>query len=99
MTIIGVQTSRPFAIPSTRKAPFRANIASPSGTFRMTNGTPKVYIKTADSGNRAHAFCPECGTPIYATAPRPNPSIYGLRVGAIDQRGQFEPPTRQAWCR
>ena len=69
---------------------FRANISSLPGTFRLKTGTPKIYIKTAESGNkRAHGFCPECGTPIYATSPEPNPSTYGLRVGGIDQRAQF----------
>ena len=69
---------------------FRANIASLPGTFRLKSGTPKIYLKTAESGNkRAHGFCPECGTPIYATSPEPNPLTYGLRVGGIDQRAQF----------
>jgi hypothetical protein len=78
---------------------FRTNIASLPGTFRLTSGAPKVYIKTAESGNkRAHAFCPECGTPIYSAAPEPNPSTYGLRVGGIDQRVHFAPPARQIWC-
>jgi hypothetical protein len=78
---------------------FRATIASLPGTFVLKSGTPKIYIKTAESGNkRVHAFCPECGTPIYATAPEPNPSHYGLRVGGIDQRGHFAPPARQHWC-
>jgi hypothetical protein len=79
---------------------FRTNIASLPGTFRLKSGAPKIYIKTAESGNRrAHGFCPDCGTPIYSTAPEPNPSTYGLRVGGIDQRAQFAPPARQAWCR
>jgi hypothetical protein len=79
---------------------FRANIASLPGTFRLKTGTPKTYIKTAESGTkRAHAFCPECGTPISSTAPEPNPSTYGLRVGGIDQRAQFAPPFQQIWCR
>jgi hypothetical protein len=78
---------------------FRAAIASLPGTFVLKSGTPKIYIKTAESRNkRAHAFCPECGTPIYATSPEPNPSIYGLRVGVIDQRAQLA-PARQQWCR
>jgi hypothetical protein len=65
---------------------------------RLKTGTPKVYFKTAESGNkRPHAFCPECGTPIYSTTPEPNPTSYGLRVGGIDQRAQFAPPTRQIW--
>ena len=79
---------------------FRAAIASLPGTFVLKSGTPKIYIKTAETGNkRAHAFCPECGTPVYATAPEPNPLTYGLRVGGIDQRAQLAPPARQIWCR
>jgi hypothetical protein len=79
---------------------FRANISSMPGTFRFKSGSPKIYVKTAESGNkRAHAFCPECGTPIYAAAPGPNPSVYGLRLGGIDQRAQLAPPIRQIWCR
>jgi hypothetical protein len=79
---------------------FRTNIASLPGTFVLKSGTPKIYIKTADSGNRrAHAFCPDCGTPIYAAAPGPSPATVGLRVGALNERRQFTAPVRQAWCR
>ena len=79
---------------------FRAAIPSLPGTFVLKSGTPTIYTKTGSSGRqRFHAFCPECGTPIYATSPEPNPSIYGLRVGGIDQRGQLAPPARQQWCR
>ncbi|MGH7037373.1 MAG: GFA family protein, partial [Stellaceae bacterium] len=79
---------------------FRANIASLPGTFALKSGTPTIYIKTAESGNkRAHAFCPECDAPIYAAAPEPNPSTVGLRVGGIDQRARLDPPARQVWCR
>jgi hypothetical protein len=79
---------------------FRSNIASLPGTFVLKGGTPKIYIKTAESGSkRAHGFCPEGGTPIYAAAPEPNPSTYALRVGAIEQRARFPPPVRQIWCR
>jgi hypothetical protein len=78
---------------------FRTNIASLPGTFALKSGAPKIYIKTAESGNkRAHAFCPECGAPIYATDPGPNPPSYGLRVGSVNQRAQFAPPARQIWC-
>ena len=79
---------------------FRAGIPSLPGTFKLTNGSPKLYIKTAESGSkRVHAFCPECGTPIYSTSAEPNPSVYGLRLGGLDQRAQFAPPLRQIWCR
>ena len=79
---------------------FRTNIASLPGTFVLKRGTPKIYIKTAESGNkRAHAFCPECGGPIFSTSPEPDPKSYGLRVGSIDQRAAFSAPARQIWCR
>ena len=79
---------------------FRAAIASLPGTFVLKSGTPKIYIKTAETGTRrAHAFCLECGTPTWTAAPGPNPPIYGLRVGGIDQRPQLAAPARQIWCR
>jgi hypothetical protein len=79
---------------------YRAAIQSLPQTFTLKSGTPKTYIKTAESGKkRVHAFCPECGSPIFATSTDPDPSVYGLRVGAIDQRQQLAPPARQQWCR
>jgi len=77
---------------------FRANIPAIADTFRLLRGNPKMYVKTADSGTkRAQAFCPDCGTGLYATQPV-NPTTYTLRVGTIAQRAQFR-PTRQIWCR
>lgn len=70
----------------------------PAAQFKLLSGTPKTYLKTADSGNRRrHAFCGNCGTPIYACAPE-NPTHYTLRVGTIDQRAAFI-PARQIWRR
>ena len=77
---------------------FRANIQAPAQTF-VLRGEPKIYIKTtAESGNRrAHAFCGDCGTPIYAAAIE-NPPTYSLRIGGIKQRAEFGLPKRQIWC-
>ena len=37
----------------------------------LLSGTPKTYVKTADSGNkREHAFCPNCAARILPSAPR-----------------------------
>jgi hypothetical protein len=78
---------------------FRTNVASLPGSFVLKSGTPKTYIKTAESGHkRAHGFCPDCGTPLYSTAAVANPPSYGLRVGTLD-RGAELPPVRQIWCR
>lgn len=50
-------------------SPFRAVVATALGRFSL-RGTPKSYVKVAESGNRrAQMFCPECGTPLYGTAP------------------------------
>ena len=76
---------------------FRANIPASAAQF-VLRGTPKTYVKTADSGNqRRHAFCGECGTPIYACAVE-NPKSYSLRVGTIRQRAAFS-PRQQIWRR
>ena len=78
---------------------FRINVASLPGTLVVKSGSPKTYLKTAESGNRrAHAFCPDCGTPLWAAAPGPDPATVGLRVGTLDQRAELK-PSRQGWCR
>src|SRR5258708_2102327 len=77
---------------------FRANIQAPAAQFVLRSGTPKSYVKTAESGNqRRHAFCGDCGTPIYACALE-NPPSYSLRIGTIPQRTAFS-PRGQIWRR
>lgn len=77
---------------------FRVNVQAPAASFRLTSGTPKIYVKTADSGaRRAHAFCPDCGGPVYACAVE-NPTTYSLRIGALNQREGLV-PRRQIWAR
>ena len=78
---------------------FRTVAPSKKGSFKLLSGELKVYIKTAESGaKRPQAFCPECGTPIYATAVGDGPKIYGIRVGTIRQRDVLA-PVRQVWTR
>src|SRR5262245_28005600 len=77
---------------------YRANIPAPAATFLLLRVQPQIYIKTAESGaKRAHAFCGNCGTPIYAAAIE-NATTYSLRVGSIKQRQRLI-PRRQIWCR
>ena len=78
---------------------FRTSIPAAEGSFRMLSGEPTIYVKTAESGRkRAQAFCPRCGSPIYATAPGEGPKIYNIRVGTTRQRDRLV-PKRQIWCR
>ena len=78
---------------------FRVTIPAESGTFRLLSGEPTSYVKTADSGTqRRHAFCPACGSPIYATGMGEDPKPYSLRFGTVRQREHFA-PTMQIWTR
>ena len=78
---------------------YRVNVRVRKQDLKLRGGTPRTYIKTAESGNkRAHAFCPECGTPLYSTSVEDDPQFYGLRVGTARQRAQL-PPKKQGWCR
>jgi hypothetical protein len=75
---------------------FRVTVRALAERFEI-EGEPRRYLKTADSGNqRVHAFCGDCGAPIYAAAPD-NPPNYSLRVGALDRAAQLV-PRRQIWC-
>ena len=77
---------------------FRTVVSTKKNDLKLLTGEPNVYIKTAESGNkRAQAFCPDCGTPLWATSPT-DPQVYGLRVGAIRQRNELK-PRRQVWAR
>ena len=70
----------------------------PREGFRMLRGEPKIYVKTAESGNRrAQAFCAECGSRLWAGAEKDTP-VYNLRVGTLRERADLRPQT-QLWCR
>lgn len=78
-------------------AAYRVIVRAAIGDFRLSGGMPSIYIKTAESGTkRAHAFCPVCGSPVYAAAPE-RPDTVSLRVGALTQRADL-PPVLQIWC-
>ncbi len=75
---------------------FRATVPARKEGFTLT-GQPKVYVKTAESGNkRAQAFCPDCGTHLYATSVE-DQKVFGIRVGTSDQRNELR-PAKQIWC-
>ena len=79
-------------------SPYRAVVSAPAANFVLRTGSPKSYVKTAESGNkRRQAFCGNCGTPIYSCAVD-NPQSYSLRIGTIAQRSAFS-PQRQIWRR
>lgn len=76
-------------------SPFRAVVVAPIESFDL-RGSTKGYVKVAQSGNRrAQVFCPECGTPLYATAPE-NPTSVVIRLGCVQERAQLKPAV-QIW--
>jgi hypothetical protein len=76
-------------------APLRAVVRTPVAQFSL-KGKPKTYVKVAQSGNRrAQVFCPDCGTPLYATEPD-DPKMVVIRLGCVEQRAQLK-PVRQVW--
>lgn len=77
---------------------YRVSVPAVAASLEFLAGPPKIYVKTAESGNkRAQAFCADCGTPIYP-ADAKNPQVYFLRVGTLSQRAAL-PAKRQIWCR
>jgi len=77
---------------------FSASVPAAREAFSLRTGQPKIYVKTADSGTkRAQAFCPECGTRIYAAAVS-DPQTFNIRLGTIRQRAALR-PRAQIWCR
>jgi hypothetical protein len=77
-------------------SPWRASVPTTVENFRLLRGTPKTYVKTADSGvKRLQAFCGDCGSAIYATTAE-NQTLFNLRLGALKQAASL-PPKRQIW--
>jgi hypothetical protein len=76
---------------------FAVYLPVPKEAFRL-RGEPKIYVKTAESGSRrAQAFCPDCGSRLYASADK-DPQVFNLRIGTVRQRASL-PPRAQVWCR
>lgn len=71
---------------------FRTVAIVSADTFAITRGKPKEYVKVGDSGNpRVQAFCPDCGSGLYATDTGDNPRAYNIRAGTVRQRHDLVP--------
>ena len=76
-------------------SPYRASVPTTPDKFRLLSGEPTIYVKTAESGSkRAQAFCPKCGSPIYATAVRRSDRVpeHPRRDPAPARRARAEAP-------
>lgn len=71
---------------------FRTVAIVSADRFRLTRGRPRQYVKVAESGNpRVQAFCPNCGSALYATDVGDSPNAYNIRVGTVHQRRDLVP--------
>lgn len=80
--------------------PFRVSVRVPGASLKMT-GQPATYVKTTAASGipRVQAFCPKCGTAIYATSVGDGVQpFYMVRVGILRQRDELV-PTQQIWLR
>ena len=78
---------------------FRTAAPTREDTFKLLTGELKIYVKTAENGaKRAQAFCPECGTPIYASSVGEGPKTHNIRTGTVRQRAALVPKL-QIWAR
>jgi hypothetical protein len=73
---------------------FQAKVWAPRETMVVT-GNPKIYVKVGESGlPRALAFCPDCGTPLYADYAEAQTPFVSLRLGFLEQRDHLVPKIR-----
>jgi hypothetical protein len=79
---------------------FRTVLPIPESKFRLLSGTPKVYVKIGESGNRREqTFCGDCGSPLYAApADLDGERVLNLRLGTARQRHDLVPKL-QVWHR
>ncbi|GJL82623.1 MAG: aldehyde-activating protein [marine bacterium B5-7] len=78
---------------------FRTVVLTEPGSFQLHAGSPKIYMKTGESGaKREQAFCSECGSPIYSAAPGDAPKVHSIRLGTVTQRYELLPKF-QIWHR
>ena len=70
------------------------------GSFESKEVIREIYVKTINNGaQRAQAFCPECGSPIYSgPVGEAAQQFIAIRVGLIIQKDQLK-PKKQIWCR
>ncbi len=70
---------------------YTAGLRIPAASFRIIRGEPKLYVKTADSGNQVtRAFCPECGSMLFLEVSA-RPDLVAIRVGTLDDPSWFRP--------
>eukprot|EP01098_Paradermamoeba_levis_P013353 TRINITY_DN6079_c0_g1_i2.p1 TRINITY_DN6079_c0_g1~~TRINITY_DN6079_c0_g1_i2.p1 ORF type:complete len:163 (-),score=39.29 TRINITY_DN6079_c0_g1_i2:77-496(-) len=67
------------------------NIGVPASALKVTQGQPKVYCPTGDSGKKVNRyFCGDCGSPLYSIA-EVAPEIAYAKTPLFDNAKNFAP--------
>jgi len=75
---------------------FNVGVRLRRADLRITSGVPKGFTKRADSGRElTRHFCPECGSPIFTSAPK-HPDHVFVKAGTFDDPALVR-PDRQSW--
>jgi hypothetical protein len=68
--------------------PFCNYAVVPADVVKLTQGHPKSYRVVADTGNEVtREFCPDCGTPLFAS----NRNVFVIAVGSLDEPRDVRP--------
>ena len=66
-------------------------LAVPKVGFAVTQGNPRYFELTADSGYATtRAFCGDCGSPLFGL-PGSAPEMVTIRAGSLDDPRSFRP--------
>lgn len=75
---------------------FNIGVRFERARFRITQGSPRGFTKRGDGGSElTRHFCPECGSPLYTSAPKHPDHVY-VKAGTLDDPARVE-PTHQNW--
>jgi hypothetical protein len=74
------------------------NAVIPGASFKITQGAPKRFAATADSGRTLYRyFCGDCGSPIYSHRAA-TPETLVVRAGTLDDSSGMK-ITMNIWTR
>jgi hypothetical protein len=70
---------------------YAAVLGVPGASFKVTQGVPKYFDLTADSGHTTRrCFCGDCGSPLFGK-PGIGGDIVTIRAGSLDDPSAFCP--------
>src|SRR2546423_9427614 len=75
---------------------FNLTVRVEASQFRLTQGRVQGFTRIGESGNAlTRFFCPDCGSPLYGSAPR-HPDWVWVTAGSFDDPAVVR-PTHQIW--